>query len=216
MLELPGAGPGDGGGTPKLTGQAATSESRARVIDDDQTHPPGSRDAPGPSAPQKLVVAGQGYVGLPARHAGGRGRATTWSASMSTSTGSSASSAASRYVEDISDERPAAALDTGRYRATSDPADLAGFDVAVITVPTPLTRGRARPLLHRVGGPHPRPLPPARRDRHPRVDHLPGHHRGAGRSRSSRKAPASRAGERLPRSATAPSASTPATPRGRS
>ena len=35
------------------------------MIDDDQTHPPGSRDALGPSAPPKLVVAGQGYVGLP-------------------------------------------------------------------------------------------------------------------------------------------------------
>ncbi len=44
------------------------------------------------------------------------------------------------YVEDVPDDVLQAALDRG-YRPTSDPADLAGFDVAVITVPTPLTEG---------------------------------------------------------------------------
>jgi UDP-N-acetyl-D-glucosamine dehydrogenase len=42
------------------------------------------------------------------------------------------------YVEDISADELRAAIDSGRYRATSDPADIYGFDVAVITVPTPL------------------------------------------------------------------------------
>jgi UDP-N-acetyl-D-glucosamine dehydrogenase len=32
-------------------------------------------------------------------------------------------------------------LATGRYVATADPADLAGFDVAVVSVPTPLSEG---------------------------------------------------------------------------
>jgi nucleotide sugar dehydrogenase len=32
-------------------------------------------------------------------------------------------------------------LQTGRYRPTDDPADLAGFDICVITVPTPLRDG---------------------------------------------------------------------------
>jgi UDP-N-acetyl-D-glucosamine dehydrogenase len=42
------------------------------------------------------------------------------------------------HVEDITDERLRAVIASGRYRASSDPADLAGFDVAVISVPTPL------------------------------------------------------------------------------
>ena len=42
------------------------------------------------------------------------------------------------HVEDIGDERLAAALATGRYRPSLDPTDLKGFDIVVITVPTPL------------------------------------------------------------------------------
>jgi UDP-N-acetyl-D-mannosaminuronic acid dehydrogenase/UDP-N-acetyl-D-glucosamine dehydrogenase len=45
------------------------------------------------------------------------------------------------YIDDVSDQDVAAALATGRFAATTDPADLAGFDVAVITVPTPLRDG---------------------------------------------------------------------------
>jgi UDP-N-acetyl-D-glucosamine dehydrogenase len=42
------------------------------------------------------------------------------------------------YVEDVSSESLKAALASGRYIATADSADLAKFDVAVISVPTPL------------------------------------------------------------------------------
>jgi UDP-N-acetyl-D-glucosamine dehydrogenase len=45
------------------------------------------------------------------------------------------------YVEDITDERLAAATASGRYRATTAIRDCAGFDVAIITVPTPLREG---------------------------------------------------------------------------
>jgi UDP-N-acetyl-D-glucosamine dehydrogenase len=41
------------------------------------------------------------------------------------------------FIEDIPDDVLQAALDRG-YRATDDPNELAGFDVAVISVPTPL------------------------------------------------------------------------------
>ncbi|HEX2577402.1 MAG TPA: nucleotide sugar dehydrogenase, partial [Aquihabitans sp.] len=47
----------------------------------------------------------------------------------------------SSYIEDIPDDRLAAALATGRYAPSADPADLEGFDVAVISVPTPLKEG---------------------------------------------------------------------------
>jgi UDP-N-acetyl-D-glucosamine dehydrogenase len=44
------------------------------------------------------------------------------------------------YVEDVADDVLLAALQRG-YRPSHDLADLSGFDVAVITVPTPLTEG---------------------------------------------------------------------------
>jgi UDP-N-acetyl-D-glucosamine dehydrogenase len=42
------------------------------------------------------------------------------------------------YVEDVASSRLRAVLDTGAYCASADAAALAGFDIAVITVPTPL------------------------------------------------------------------------------
>src|SRR5262245_28714356 len=45
------------------------------------------------------------------------------------------------YVGDIPSSRLAAALATGRYRPSSEVGDLEGFDVAVISVPTPLRDG---------------------------------------------------------------------------
>jgi UDP-N-acetyl-D-mannosaminuronic acid dehydrogenase/UDP-N-acetyl-D-glucosamine dehydrogenase len=45
------------------------------------------------------------------------------------------------FIDDISDDEIAEALGTGRYTPSYDPADLAGFDVAVISVPTPLRDG---------------------------------------------------------------------------
>ena len=116
-------------------------------------------------------------------------------------------------VEDISDARLRAALDAGRYLPTTDPADLAGFDVAVISVPTPLTEGTPD-LSHidRRGRQLARP-PPARGHRRAGVDHLPGHHRGAAAA-----AARGRLRARWPVAtstwATAPSASTRATRRG--
>jgi UDP-N-acetyl-D-glucosamine dehydrogenase len=88
----------------------------------------------------RVVVVGQGYVGLPlamrAVDAGyevigyeiddGRVKRLL---------------AAETYVEDVPSEQLAAALATGRYLPTVDPASCAGFDVAVITVPTPLHEG---------------------------------------------------------------------------
>lgn len=88
----------------------------------------------------QVVVAGQGYVGLPlavrAAEVGHRvvgydvdpGRIRRLAAGES-------------YVEDVASSRLRAVLDTGAYSATVDAAALAGFDIAVITVPTPLRDG---------------------------------------------------------------------------
>jgi UDP-N-acetyl-D-glucosamine dehydrogenase len=45
------------------------------------------------------------------------------------------------YVEDIADERLLTALGSGRYRPSDNADDLAGFEIAVIDVPTPLHDG---------------------------------------------------------------------------
>ena len=90
--------------------------------------------------PLRLVVAGQGYVGLPLAM-----RAVTVGHDV---TGLEVSTdrikrllAGESFVEDIPSSEIQAALDCGRYRVTNSPQDCAGFDVAVITVPTPLEEG---------------------------------------------------------------------------
>lgn len=90
--------------------------------------------------PTKLLVVGQGYVGLPVAV-----RAVEVGFDV---VGLDVDEqkvkrlmAGDSPVEDVPDERLAAAHATGRYRATTDPADAEGFDVAVISVPTPLRDG---------------------------------------------------------------------------
>jgi UDP-N-acetyl-D-glucosamine dehydrogenase len=87
----------------------------------------------------RIAIVGQGYVGLPlAMRAAELGFAVT---GYDTASGRVEALQAGRsYVEDVSSEQLRSAIDSG-YRATTDPADLAGFDVAVITVPTPLRDG---------------------------------------------------------------------------
>jgi UDP-N-acetyl-D-glucosamine dehydrogenase len=90
--------------------------------------------------PQKVVVVGQGYVGLPlAVRAAEVGHRVV---GYDTDTGRVKRLAAGTSVVD---DVPAAALQpllaSGAYQASSDPDALTGFDVAVITVPTPLREG---------------------------------------------------------------------------
>lgn len=87
-----------------------------------------------------LIVVGQGYVGLPvAMRAVEVGHDVVGfdvdeeRISMLTSGDS--------YVEDVPAERLRQALDSGRYRPTSDETNCAGFDFAIISVPTPLKEG---------------------------------------------------------------------------
>jgi UDP-N-acetyl-D-glucosamine dehydrogenase len=92
------------------------------------------------SPPLRLVVAGQGYVGLPlAMRAVTAGHDVT---GLEVSTDRiKRLSAGESFVEDIPSSQIQAALDSGRYRVTDKPDECAGFDVAVITVPTPLDEG---------------------------------------------------------------------------
>ena len=89
---------------------------------------------------ERVVVIGQGYVGLPVavRAAEAGYDVIGFEVDHRKVTGLNEGSS---HVEDIPDHRLAGVIGVGRYRATSDPADLAGFDIAVISVPTPMGDG---------------------------------------------------------------------------
>ncbi len=86
-----------------------------------------------------VVVVGQGYVGLPVAMRSAEVGFATIGFELDPSR-LRALQAGHSYVEDVADAQLQAALDTG-YRATDAIADLADFDVAVISVPTPLREG---------------------------------------------------------------------------
>ena len=88
----------------------------------------------------KVLIVGQGYVGLPlAMRAVEVGHTVV---GYETDEGRVKSLlAAETYVEDVPSDMLAAALATERYLPTTDAKGCAGFDVAIVTVPTPLREG---------------------------------------------------------------------------
>lgn len=88
----------------------------------------------------KVVVMGQGYVGLPLAIAAAErgyeviGYDTDEFRVKKLTVGDS-------YVGDITSERLSAVLGQGKYQPTMAPNDLDGFDIAVIAVPTPMIDG---------------------------------------------------------------------------
>jgi UDP-N-acetyl-D-glucosamine dehydrogenase len=89
---------------------------------------------------KRVVVVGQGYVGLPL--------AMLSVAAGYDVTGLETSidrvkrlSAGESFVEDIPGTTVEEALASGRYRVTDSPSACEGFDIALITVPTPLRDG---------------------------------------------------------------------------
>ncbi|HUB71887.1 MAG TPA: nucleotide sugar dehydrogenase [Acidimicrobiales bacterium] len=88
-----------------------------------------------------VVVLGQGYVGLPlAMRAVEAGHNVTGFDIDPRRVEQLASGIS--YVEDVGAGQLADALSSGRYHPTSSNEALEGFDVALITVPTPLREGR--------------------------------------------------------------------------
>lgn len=87
-----------------------------------------------------VVVAGQGYVGLPlaVRAAEVGHRVVGYDVDLHRI---KRLIAGESYVADVASARLRAVLGSGAYSATADAAALAGFDIAVITVPTPLRDG---------------------------------------------------------------------------
>lgn len=87
-----------------------------------------------------LLVVGQGYVGLPvAVRAAEVGYQVIGYDLDVERVG--ALQAGRSYVEDISDERLGAVIAAGRYTAIDSLVGVDGFDVAVVSVPTPLQDG---------------------------------------------------------------------------
>lgn len=89
---------------------------------------------------ERLLVVGQGYVGLPLSiRAVDVGLDVTGFDVDGVKVAGLRSGAS--HVVDVTDDEVRVALATGRYRVASDRGDLGPFDIGVITVPTPLTDG---------------------------------------------------------------------------
>lgn len=88
-------------------------------------------------ASRRIVIVGQGYVGLPVAMRAVEVGYTVVGVDVDRRRIADLRAGAS-YVDDVPDAVLAAAIATGRYTPTTDYDDAQGFDVAVITVPTPL------------------------------------------------------------------------------
>lgn len=89
----------------------------------------------------KIVVIGQGYVGLPiALHAANAGYEVV-GFDLNSKLVSNLNSGKS-HIEDISDTELLSKIQSGKYRATENPKDISRAEIAVIAVPTPLNKNR--------------------------------------------------------------------------
>ncbi|MFT7601118.1 MAG: UDP-N-acetyl-D-glucosamine dehydrogenase [Acidimicrobiales bacterium] len=91
-------------------------------------------------ANQKVVVVGQGYVGLPVAMRAVEVGFNVVGFDLDQRKIDGLSSGKT-HIDDITDSDVAAALASGRYKPSNEPRAIAGFDIAVITVPTPLRDG---------------------------------------------------------------------------
>ena len=89
--------------------------------------------------PKRLAVIGQGYVGLPLAMLAVQAGYDVIGVDLDHSRVDRLRRGDS-YVDDVGDGQLRAALDSGRYSASTDYEDAGRFAVAVITVPTPLRR----------------------------------------------------------------------------
>jgi UDP-N-acetyl-D-glucosamine dehydrogenase len=87
-----------------------------------------------------VAVLGQGYVGLPLAMRAVQAGYQVAGYEVD-ETRQKRLNAGESFVEDVADEVLIGALRSGRYLVSSDARACAGFDVAVITVPTPLRDG---------------------------------------------------------------------------
>jgi len=87
--------------------------------------------------PKKVVVIGQGYVGLPVAMLAVEAGYAVVGLDIDPRRVEALANGTS-FVEDISDATLTSALESGRYTPSADYEAASGFDIAVISVPTPL------------------------------------------------------------------------------
>jgi UDP-N-acetyl-D-glucosamine dehydrogenase len=90
--------------------------------------------------PQRVAILGQGYVGLPVSLRAVAAGFSVVGFDVDESRVERLRNAAS-FIDDVTDDDLVRAIATGRFHPTSSPSDLAHFDIAVISVPTPLRDG---------------------------------------------------------------------------
>src|SRR5690349_6888394 len=88
----------------------------------------------------RVVVVGQGYVGLPLAVRAAQVGHTVIGYDVDRDR-IKRLAAGESYVEDVPSAELQAILADGSYRTSSEARSCAGFDIAVITVPTPLRDG---------------------------------------------------------------------------
>ena len=127
----------------------------------------------------RLAVLGLGYVGLPLAVRAAEVGWTVVGFDIDAGRVDRLVSGES-YVEDIADDRLAPVAFDGSFTATSNPSELAGFDYAIITVPTPLRDGVPDSVAHRGSRPPCRPPRAEGVDGSTGIDELSGHDRRDG------------------------------------
>jgi UDP-N-acetyl-D-glucosamine dehydrogenase len=92
------------------------------------------------TAGMRVVIVGQGYVGLPLAVRAAQVGHTVIGYDVDAERVKRLAAGES-YVDDVTSAELQSVLDSGSYRPSVDPRSCAGFDVAVIAVPTPLREG---------------------------------------------------------------------------
>jgi UDP-N-acetyl-D-glucosamine dehydrogenase len=93
----------------------------------------------------KVAIIGQGYVGLPLAMAISSAGHEVLGFDLNVSIVENINLGVS-HIEDVSNSQLLEVVNSGRYKASSDPKDLSTADIALIAVPTPLDEDR-RPDL---------------------------------------------------------------------
>lgn len=110
-------------------------------------HQPPSRETSAPDTSLTVAVIGLGYVGLPLCLAFAEQGVATIGVDTDPEKVRSLAACES-YIKHIAADRVAAAVQSGRFRATNDVADTRTADAVLICVPTPLTVNRVPDLTY--------------------------------------------------------------------
>ena len=91
--------------------------------------------------PSKVSIIGQGYVGLPLAMAIAEAGHEVIGFDLNAALANRLNSGLS-HIEDVSSSALKGLISESKYKASSNPSDLAGSDIAIIAVPTPLNENR--------------------------------------------------------------------------